>query len=100
SKSASSNFIAFSSEITIAPVNIAISSSIANLLSPNAGALTTTTFKALLILSNTNGENASPSISYVNKNYALEFSTTILSKHNISVTELIFLLVICIYPLS
>ena len=50
-------------EITWPPVNIAISSSIAFLLSPNPGAFTATTFKPPLNLFTTKVANASPSTS-------------------------------------
>ena len=52
-----------SSETTVPPVNIAISSSIAFLLSPNPGALTAAIFKDPLILFTTNVASASPSTS-------------------------------------
>ena len=49
--------------ITSPPVNTAISSSIAFLLSPNPGALTATTFRTPLNLFKINVDKASPSIS-------------------------------------
>ena len=52
-----------SSEITVPPVSIAISSSISFLLSPKPGALTAATFKEPLILLTTRVDNASPSTS-------------------------------------
>ena len=52
-----------SSEITVPPVRIAISSSIAFLLSPNPGALTAAIFKAPLSLFTTRVASASPSTS-------------------------------------
>ncbi len=58
-----SNFKPTSSEITVAPVRIAISSSIAFLLSPKPGALTATVFKMPRILFTTKVASASPSIS-------------------------------------
>ena len=53
-KSAFSNEKPLSSEITVPPVNIAISSSIAFLLSPNPGAFTAAIFKPPLNLLTTN----------------------------------------------
>ena len=58
-----SSFIPKSSEITCPPVKIAMSSSIAFLLSPKPGALTATTFKPPLNLLTTNVAKASPSTS-------------------------------------
>ena len=60
-----------SSEITVPPVKIAISSSIAFLLSPNPGALTAAIFKDPLILFTTNVASASPSTSsaIINKGF-------------------------------
>ena len=52
-----------SSEITVPPVKIAISSSIAFLLSPNPGAFTAAIFSEPLILFTTKVANASPSTS-------------------------------------
>ena len=52
-----------SSEITVPPVKIAISSSIAFLLSPNPGALTAAIFNAPLSLLTTKVAKASPSTS-------------------------------------
>ena len=52
-----------SSEITVPPVKIAISSSIAFLRSPKPGALTAAIFNAPLSLFTTNVANASPSTS-------------------------------------
>ena len=52
-----------SSEITVAPVSIAISSNIAFLLSPNPGALTAAIFRAPLNLLTTSVAKASPSTS-------------------------------------
>ena len=52
-----------SSETTVPFVKIAISSSIAFLLSPNPGAFTAATFRAPLILFTTNVDRASPSTS-------------------------------------
>ena len=52
-----------SSEIISPPVNMAISSSIAFLLSPNPGALTATDVKVPLILLTTSVAKASPSTS-------------------------------------
>ena len=60
-----------SSEITVPPVKIAISSSIAFLLSPNPGAFTAAIFKEPLILFTTKVANASPSTSsaMINKGF-------------------------------
>ena len=58
-----SNFKPTSSEITVPPVRIAISSSIAFLLSPKPGALTATVFKMPRMLLTTKVARASPSIS-------------------------------------
>ena len=58
-----SSFIPKSSEITCPPVNIAMSSNIAFLLSPKPGALTATTFKPPLNLLTTKVASASPSTS-------------------------------------
>ena len=58
-----SSLIPRSSEITWPPVKIAISSSIAFLLSPNPGALTATTFRPPLNLFTTKVARASPSTS-------------------------------------
>ena len=63
SKVALSNLNPLSSEITVPLVKIAISSSIAFLLSPNPGAFTAQTFSAPLILFTTKVDNASPSTS-------------------------------------
>ena len=52
-----------SSEITVPPVSIAMSSSIAFLLSPNPGAFTAAIFRAPLNLFTTKVANASPSTS-------------------------------------
>ena len=52
-----------SSEITVPPVSIAISSSIAFLLSPKPGALTAAILREPLSLLTTNVASASPSIS-------------------------------------
>ena len=52
-----------SSEITVPPVRIAMSSNIAFLLSPKPGALTATTFTTPLILLTTRVASASPSTS-------------------------------------
>ena len=52
-----------SSEITVPPVKIAISSSIAFLLSPNPGALTAAIFNEPLSLFTTRVARASPSMS-------------------------------------
>ena len=52
-----------SSEITVAPVSIAISSNIAFLLSPKPGALTAAIFRAPLNLLTTSVAKASPSTS-------------------------------------
>ena len=62
-KSASSSLYPFSSEITVPPVRIAISSNISFLLSPNPGALTATIFKEPLRRFTTSVANASPSMS-------------------------------------
>ena len=58
-----SNLKPLSSETTVPLVRIAISSSIAFLLSPKPGALTAATFNAPLILLTTSVERASPSTS-------------------------------------
>ena len=58
-----SNVNPLSSEITVPPVRIAISSSIAFLLSPNPGALTAAIFNEPLNLLTTSVAKASPSIS-------------------------------------
>ena len=58
-----SNLKPLSSETTVPLVRIAISSSIAFLLSPNPGALTAATFNAPRILLTTKVDNASPSTS-------------------------------------
>ena len=58
-----SNLMPFSSEITIPPVRIAMSSNISLRRSPNPGALTAATFKAPLKRLTTRVVNASPSIS-------------------------------------
>ncbi len=63
SKVVLSNLNPLSSETTVPLVNMAISSSIAFLLSPNPGALTADTFKAPLILLTTKVDSASPSTS-------------------------------------
>ena len=58
-----SNENPLSSEITVPPVKIAISSNIAFLRSPNPGALTAAIFKEPLNLFTTKVANASPSTS-------------------------------------
>ena len=58
-----SNVNPLSSEITVPPVKIAISSSIAFLLSPNPGAFTAAIFKEPLNLFTTKVARASPSTS-------------------------------------
>ena len=58
-----SRVIPLSSEITCPPVRMAISSSIAFLLSPKPGAFTAATFNEPLILLTTKVPNASPSTS-------------------------------------
>jgi len=58
-----SSFRPISSEIKVAPVSTAISSSIAFLRSPKPGALTATTFRTPRSLFTTNVASASPSIS-------------------------------------
>ena len=64
------------SEITVPPVNIAISSSIAFLLSPKPGALTATVLIIPLILLTTNVARASPSnSSAIINNGLLSFAT-------------------------
>ena len=63
SKVAFSNLYPCSSEITVAPVRIAISSSIAFLRSPKPGALTAKTLNVPLNLFTTKVASASPSIS-------------------------------------
>ena len=63
SKDAFSREKPLSSEITVPPVNIAISSSIAFLLSPKPGAFTAAIFKEPLNLLTTKVANASPSTS-------------------------------------
>ena len=94
------NSIPKSCEITSPPVRIAISSSIAFLLSPNPGALTATTFNTPLNLFNINVDNASLSMSsQIITNFpddCIKFS----SNGNISWILLIFLSVINIYGLS
>ena len=62
-KSASFNSYPNSSDITVPPVSIAISSNICFLLSPNPGALTATTSNVPLNLLTTNVDSASPSTS-------------------------------------
>ena len=52
-----------SSDITVAPVSVAISSNIEPLLSPKPGALTATTLKVPLNLLTTSVASASPSMS-------------------------------------
>ena len=86
--------------ITSPPVSIAISSSIAFLLSPNPGAFTATTFSTPLNLFNTNVDNASPSISsQIITNFA-DCCIKASSSGKISWILLIFLSVIKIYGLS
>ena len=63
SKVAFSNLKPLSSEITVPPVKIAISSNISFLLSPKPGALTAAIFKDPLILFTTKVASASPSTS-------------------------------------
>ena len=67
-----SSLIPRSSEITCPPVKIAISSSIAFLLSPNPGALTAQTFNPPLNLFTTKVARASPSTSSAIINKGLE----------------------------
>ena len=86
--------------ITSPPVKIAISWSIAFLLSPNPGAFTATTFNTPLNLLSTNVDNASPSISSQIITSFPDCCINDSSNGNISWILLIFLSVIKIYGLS
>ena len=80
-----------SSEITVPPVNIAISSNIAFLLSPNPGALTATTLTTPLMLFTTRVASASPSTSSAIIRRGLLALATPSSTGNISLMFVIFL---------
>ena len=86
-----------SSDITVPPVSIAISSNIAFLLSPNPGALTATTSNTPFNLFITNVDKASPSTSSAIINNFLPCCTICSSTGNISCILFIFLSVINIY---
>ena len=92
--SAVSSLIPFSSEITSPPVSIAISSSIAFLLSPNAGALTAAMFNVPLNLFTTSVASASPSTSSAIISIGLPISTVFSSIGSNSFMLDIFLSVI------
>ena len=80
-----------SSEITVPPVRIAISSSIAFLLSPKPGALQAATLTTPLMLLTTNVARASPSTSSANTNRGLPALATASSKGSRSLILEIFL---------
>ena len=78
-------------EITVPPVNIAMSSNIAFRLSPNPGALTATTLTTPLILFTTRVASASPSTSSAIIRRGLLALATPSSTGNISLMFVIFL---------
>ena len=89
-----------SSEITSPPVRIAISWSIAFLLSPNPGAFTATDVKVPRILLTTSVANASPSTSSARMINGFPEFITFSSTGNKSLTAVIFELTIRIYGSS
>jgi len=89
-----------SSEITEPPVSIAISSSIAFLLSPKPGALTATDVKVPLSLFTTKVASASPSTSSAKINNGLPEFITFSSNGSKSLTAVIFEFTIKIYGFS
>ena len=86
--------------ITSAPVKIAMSSSIAFLLSPNPGALTATTFNTPLNLLRIKVDSASPSISSQTINNFPDSCMIASNNGNTSCMLLIFLSVNKMYGLS
>ena len=95
-----SNFLPVSSEITVPPVKIAISSSISFLLSPNPGALTAKVLNVPFNLLTTKTAKASPSISSAIITKFLETLTKFSKNGNNSLSAEIFLSVIKIYGSS
>ena len=93
-------FRPISSEITLPPVKIAMSSSISFLLSPNPGALMAKQLNVPLSLLTTKVAKASPSISSAIITMFLETLTRFSKKGSKSETAEIFLSVIKIYGFS